>query len=83
MDFQVTISDGSVLEFDGEASFTIEHGAVLRIMDPSRNRTLLYSPNHWRTVQQIAHVPHAAETYPPPLSLSDRLHPSQPRPGSS
>jgi hypothetical protein len=75
MEFQVTTSDGITLEYDGEASFTIEHGSVLRIMDVAHNRTILYSPHHWRTVEQHAHVPHPRAGLPP-LTLSERLHPN-------
>lgn len=74
MEFQVTTSDGETLEFDGEASFAIEHGSVLRIMDVDNNRTILYSPNHWRTIEQHAHVPHPREDFAP-QTLSERLHP--------
>jgi len=75
MEFQVTTSDGATLEYDGEASFTIEHGSVLRVMDVASNRTILYSPHHWRSVEQHAHVPQPRDDFAP-LTLSERLHPN-------
>ena len=75
MEFQVTTSDGVTLEYDGEASFSIEHGSVLRVMDVANNRTILYSPNHWHTVEQHAHVPHPRGDLAH-LTLSERLHPN-------
>jgi hypothetical protein len=74
MEFQVTTSDGDTLEFSGEASFAIEHGSVLRIMDVDFNRTVLYSPNYWRTIEQHAHVPQPRDDIAP-QTLSERLHP--------